>query len=158
MKYIPILFLLLQSLSLFALIDDILKDKNIVWAAEFTADYYVEDLGRLNNWHNAPDLNSTWTIKLLNPDDSFVLDELPLGSKILKEAEKEDNVFKIYKDSACKIPTSVLDAAGCLVRRIDSVTHEERIGVWNCCKTYIESGDYRVKQIIFYNQKKGKFK
>jgi hypothetical protein len=156
MKYLLlILFTFFITPVLFAQLATFLSDTNIVWAAEFTSAYHVDDLRKLDTKLSA-NLNRASIVKIFNPNDDFIDENMPLSSKILFHSQIEPTI-SVFKDLDCLIPTSVLEESGCLFRKIDPITKEKKIILSTCCETYIQSGDFKASQVLMYNKKSHKF-
>jgi hypothetical protein len=154
---ILILTLILAQFKSFTQIGNTLKDTNVVWAAEFTTTYYVENLGRLKTKFTALGITDVRTIKIFDPNNTILDEDYPLSSKILDEAEKSDSSFIVYTDSECTVPINVEEAAGCIFKKIDPITKEEKLIISTHCNPHIQSGDYKARQVLSYNKIKHQF-
>ncbi len=154
-KIFPVIILLFYALSVSAQYDDLQKDKNITWMAEFFHDHSFalnksssNDLIKLIKFEGDASNFSN------NNTSNWVVNWIHSGIK--------SNEFDFFKDANLSKALTAEEVDG-LVAKIDTVTtfntdtYQEMIQI---IKVELSSNDIqglRVKQIIYYDQKQKNF-
>ncbi len=153
MKLLKTILCFLVACPLWGQYENILKDKNIVWAAEFEIDFIVDNQDSAYR----QDYNRIKTIKLLDINDDAVFDETSFLSAKILDAAFQDKI-EIFRESTLseKVNKSILSRIDTLIHCFEPVNGESMTIV----NTKINAEDiirYRAKQVIFYNSVKNNF-
>jgi hypothetical protein len=152
MKFLKTLILILWAFNLEAQVEAILKDPNIVWAAEFEIDFIVDN----KDSADLLETNSLKTLKLLDVDSGANWDEPNfLSAKILNSAFQDK--IEMFGESTFRqiVNSSILSRRDSVDLCISAMYNERRVLVFKVGPEEIFR--YRAKQIIFYNSNKNTF-
>ncbi|MBL7818216.1 MAG: hypothetical protein JNL70_24610 [Saprospiraceae bacterium] len=143
------------SQNLFAQVEDLLKNKNITWAAEIMTDFAVEDEER--DEKPLPPVN-IHTLKVMPPREIQDVNLNELFENIVSNAIFQKNK-PVFKDSLLQKPISRNTLKGLdTFRTVDSLTGEVRFKIVICSRQTHEKYQYfRARQILYYNASKTQF-
>jgi hypothetical protein len=158
MKFLKILILgplSILSLKSTAQVEDLMRDKNIIWIGEFTSDFVVE--GDKKVLDTMDYINSTQLMKYFNPKlEPFSFDEeTPFAEKIHRLGYNDNPITFSNSNCTNRInPFQLVDT----IFRTDTITNEKKYGIALRC-FYIAPIPrfYRVRQVLFYDKKKANF-
>jgi hypothetical protein len=154
MTFLKTIILFLFSFNLKAQVEAILKDPNIVWAAEFEIDFTIDKRHPLDIVHT----NDIGIVKYVWQDDWEFAETENFFSNILFNHLKRDT-FEVFKDknltkpidsylSTLRIDTNIV---------VDPITYETKSCRWLTPYESTEVVKYRVHQILCYNKEEARF-
>lgn len=154
MKFLKTLIVILLTFNLEAQVEAILKDPNIVWAAEFEIDFTIDKRHPLDIVHT----NDIGIMKYVWIDDWEFGETENFFSNILFNHVKKDT-FDVFKD---KNLTKPIDSYLSTLRIdtnfvVDPITYETKSCSWLTPYESTEVVKYRVHQILYYNQQEARF-
>jgi hypothetical protein len=154
MKSLKTLILFLLTFNLEAQVEAILKDPNIVWAAEFEIDVTIDKRQPLDIVHT----NDIGIMKYVWIDNWAFSETENFFSNILFNHLKRDS-FDVFEDKNLTKPVdfyrSILRIDPNIV--IDPITYETKSCRWLTPYESTEVVKYRVHQILYYNQEEARF-
>lgn len=136
-----------------AQVEDLMRDKNITWIAEYYNDVVTEQAmeGKMPSA-----TNFITPLKYVNITEGAASETFVLQNIVL-EAVKEGQL-RIYSDANCKIPITY-DAI-CRhdsIQHINPATYEQDVKVVSGLPWLGKFSGFQIRQIIFYNAKKVQF-
>ena len=147
-------FLWLNALSLFAQVDDLLKNKDIKWVAEITTDLILDNPDSSVEKH----LNRIRTLKLLPNQKVSGSDDRFEFSYIIHNLIKTDKI-PFFADSGCQKRVFIKD-----ISNLDTICCgvSPEVYISEVCRllSFYQPEDFkvfRVRQIVYYNAKKVQF-
>lgn len=164
MSKFPLLCLcLLSSSFLFGQYDDLLKNPDISWVAEYTADFTLDP--STYYWYESEPENDLIVIHLLDlPGSSGLCEPRSLERYFSQKifAALKEGGFLMYEDEALEIPLSKEKLAQRL-SKMDTVAKEPQSyddTDWGIVQTNLTHGEivfFKIRQVFFYHKTEKKF-
>jgi len=157
-KLLLLSLFILSSTFAYAQYEDLEKDKNIIWIAEFTMDHSFAPI--------ADDINTNQIIKFYQAPTSF--EEATIDNWLIYKIFDNiyDGQYQYFKDNDLKKEishkeiidfTNAIDGARDTLITYDPETYESRIKVVTNAINLEDVKGFRCKQVIYYHKKENNF-